>query len=98
MTNPTFRDLRKMKREIESLFAISEREHLGSARHARLTSLISQYRTLRNQLEKRKQSLEDAELDAIRASKRTQSADQREKHLQEVHRIRRERRKLLGEI
>jgi hypothetical protein len=95
MANATFRDLRQMKREIDSLYALAQRKHLGKTKHDRLESLLSQYGALRNQLEKRKKQLDDAEIDAIRASK--SDLAQRSLHLDEVNCIRRERRKLFGE-
>lgn len=97
MSNKTWPDLNRMRRSIDDLMELSSKRHLGRAKHSELVTLISRYRSERQRLEKYEKELDDAELSEIRASKRAQTVDERKKHLDEVDRIRRERKRLHGE-
>jgi ABC-type phosphate transport system auxiliary subunit len=97
MSTPTYRDLRKLKHQIDSLYLLGQRKHLGGAQHERLQALLDDHRALRSQLQKQYRQLDDAEIDAIRASRRAQTEGERRTHLGEVNRIRGEKRKLFGE-
>jgi len=97
MANKTWADLNRMRRAIGGLMELSSKRHLGRAKHSELETLISRYRSERQRLKKYEQELDDAEIAEIRASKRAQTAEERQKHLDEVDRVRREKRRLHGE-
>jgi hypothetical protein len=97
MPNLKWADLSRMRREVDALLLLSQKKHLGRSKESELQRLLSQYRSARATLTKIERQLDDAELSEIRASKRAQTAEERKKHLDEVDRVRREKRRLHGE-
>jgi hypothetical protein len=98
MTNLTWPALNKLRREIDGQFRAWEKLHMGKAKHEELVRLIATYKRGREHLVSTERQLDNAEITEIRDSKRAPTEEKRRTYLEKVSRIRREKRKLHGEI
>jgi hypothetical protein len=98
MNKLTWPELRRMRKQIDALVDLAQRKHLGKAQHDELVGMIASHKRGREYLVSTERELDDAELEAIRASKRAPTEEKRRTYLEKVSRIRREKRKLHGEV